>query len=648
MCGIAGFFSISAPKSTEEGRSTLLRMAAAIRTRGPDDQGAWFDPATGIGLGHRRLSILDLSPEGHQPKDSACGRYVIAFNGEIYNFREIRQTLEEKGHRFKGTSDTEVLLTACTEWGLEASLPRLNGMFAIALWDRKEQVLHLVRDRVGKKPVYYTLQNGTLAFGSELKALRPYPGLRFTIDRDSLRSYLHYGYVPAPHTIFAEVRQLPAGARVTFPTSALRSATLPEPVHYWRMDQALSRGLASPFQGTEAEAIAELDVLLRDAVKIRMESDVPLGAFLSGGIDSSIVVSMMQAQADRPVRTFTIGYGEKSHDESGFALEVARHLGTDHTELRAGPDDALKLVPRLPELYDEPFSDASMVPTFLVCQLARNHVTVTLSGDGGDEFFGGYPGHRWAVQIQKWRDRIPGPLRASAALALRAGGSNALAPLLESMGRPQLQGLMNKLADFAAQGDARRLHHTITSQWGIPSGIVLGASKPEGHPRGIALPAGAERLSLAEKLMYFDAVSYLTDDILVKVDRASMGVSMEARAPLLDYRVIEKAWTLPLSMKVRDDKGKRILRELLCKYVPRELIDRPKMGFGPPIAGWLQGSLRDWAETLLSEQRLRAEGYFDPALVRRKWELYRGGATNYQSLIWGILMFEAWKEHHQL
>ena len=645
MCGIAGYLR---PGGIDPRHATsiIAAMTDVIRHRGPDDSGTWVDGDAGVVLGHRRLSILDLSPTGHQPMSSASGRYVIVFNGEIYNFRELRGELAQLGHHFRGGSDTEVMLAAFSAWGVRRAVERFNGMFAFALWDRQDRVLHLGRDRAGEKPLYYGWLGGTLLFGSELKALRAHPQFRADIDRDALAVYLRLGYVPSPYTIFRGVSKLPPGTLLS--VGATSAAAPAEPLAYWSAREIVERGCADPFAGSPAEALDEFDALLRDAVKIRMEADVPLGAFLSGGIDSSAVVALMQAQSDRPVRTFTIGFVERSYNEAEHARAVARHLGTQHTELYVSPAEALALIPRLPTLYDEPFADPSMIPTFLVSELARRHVTVSLSGDGGDELFGGYGRYRVGRALWRGLEWIPGPVRrGAAALALPGAAPGSMSRLADALARPvtgtrSLRERLRQAADVLAVRSPAALYHYLMSYWKLPAAIVPGASEPpipQTDPtRWAAVPG------IAHQMMYLDLLTYLPDDILVKLDRASMGVSLEGRVPLLDHRVIEFAWRLPLRFKMRGGVGKWLLRQLVYRYVPRELVERPKMGFGVPISAWLRGPLRDWAEALLEEKRLGREGMLDPQPIRTKWTEHVAQRTRWDYDLWAVLMFQAWSE----
>jgi asparagine synthase (glutamine-hydrolysing) len=653
VCGIAGFVDFSKePRKREEMAGVVGRMTATLRHRGPDDEGVWVDEKAGIALGHRRLSIIDLSPEGHQPMHSACGRYVVVFNGEIYNYRQVRDEIEKDAREgrigWRGHSDTEVMLAAISRWGLEGALERFNGMFAFALWDRETRTLHLVRDRLGEKPLYYGRVGDRFLFGSELKALRAHPDGRFQIDRGALSLFLRHNYVPSPYSIYENVFKLPPGASLS--VARERPGDSRRPVSYWEGKKAVEEGIQSPFTGTEGEALARFESLLQDSVSMRMESDVPLGAFLSGGIDSSTVVALMQAQSGRPVRTFTVGFSEKGFDEARHARAVATHLGTDHTEVYVTPQEALAVIPSLPSLYDEPFADSSQIPTFLVAQVARRHVTVSLSGDGGDELFGGYNRYTWGRRIWRTIGWVPRRIRKTGASMLTAvapgtwdGLFEKMAPALPARVRHRTPGdKLHKLGGVLAAEDPATLYLHLVSHWKDPSQVVLGGFEP---PTAMSEPGDwAGGLDFTGRMMYLDMVTYLPDDILTKVDRASMGVGLEARVPFLDHRVVEFAWRLPRSMKIRDGRGKWLLRQILHRHVPAELVDRPKMGFGVPIEAWLRDPLRDWAESLLDEERLRREGFLNPEPIRLKWREHLSGRRNWQYYLWDVLMFQAWLE----
>jgi asparagine synthase (glutamine-hydrolysing) len=641
MCGIAGQWTRTGC-SDEELRRAVERMTATLVHRGPDDAGVWLDAASGMGLGFRRLSILDLTPSGHQPMESQDGRFVIAFNGEIYNFADLKIELARAGEVFRGSSDTEVILGAVSRWGAEAAIPRLWGMFAIALWDRAERRLLLARDRFGKKPLYYALHDRTVSFASELKALRAvWPGL--SVDRAAVASYLRFGYVPAPSTIYSGVRKLPPGTFATVDVSGTFSVR-----SYWDGRAVAEAGLSSRTgRPDEREAARELDRLLRDAVTRRMVADVPVGAFLSGGVDSSLVVALMQALAPRPVKTFTLGFTDPDFDEAPAARAVAAHLGTEHTEFYVSPTDARNVIPSLPGTYDEPFGDASQIPTALVASLARRDVTVALTGDGGDEVFGGYVRHVWADRIWRSAGWWPAGLRRAAGGILAVARPTAvdrlyamLEPGVPSGWRQVHAG--EKLAKLAAMlhadsGD--EAYERLVVAW-PEGGLVIGAGGGAACDAG-ELPASA---TFAERMMLQDQMRYLPDDILVKVDRATMAVSLEARAPLLDHRLVEWVWRLPIGFRCRDGVGKWLLRQVLADYVPAALFDRPKTGFGIPVGAWLRGPLRPWAEALLDEGRLAREGFLLPATIRRVWTEHLSGRRDHSVRLWVVLMFQAWLE----
>ncbi|KWE60214.1 asparagine synthetase B [Burkholderia ubonensis] len=650
MCGIDGFLN-SAAFDEETARATLARMTASLAHRGPDAQGTWLDAQAGIALGHRRLAIVDLSVHGRQPMASACGRFVLVFNGEIYNHQALRAELERTGRApaWRGHSDTEVLLAAIAAWGVEAALRRATGMFAIALWNRESRVLTLARDRIGEKPLYYGRIGDALVFASELKALRSFPGFDGAIDRDALCLYLRQSSVPAPYTIYRGIRKLPPGTFIQFE----HARDTPRARAYWTLEHAIEAGRAEPFEGTAQEAVGLLDGILRKAVAQQMEADVPLGAFLSGGVDSSAIVALMQAQSAAPVDTFTIGFHEAGYDEAGYAKAVARHLGTRHTELYVTADHALAVVPKLPSIYDEPFSDASQIPTFLVAELTRRHVKVSLSGDGGDELFGGYT--RYFLTPRLWRKlhRVPAAVRAriAAALhALRPDHADQLAAVAQSAWSgaearetpPRIGDRLHKLGHVMTADSRIGLYRLLMSAVHHPERIALAGQEPP-TPLDTASAWPAD-LTFAEQAMAIDTLTYLPTDILTKVDRAAMAVSLETRMPFLDHHVVEFAWRLPASLRLPDGQSKALLRRLLDAYVPAPLIDRPKQGFCAPIDHWLRGSLRDWAQALLHPARLREEGFFDAAAVERLWRQHQTGRMNWQHQLWTVLMFQAWLE----
>ncbi|OLP20289.1 asparagine synthase (glutamine-hydrolyzing) [Leptolyngbya sp. 'hensonii'] len=643
MCGITGFWDFSRSHPDEWLGNVTRQMAATLIHRGPDGSGLWTDAATGIALGHRRLAIVDLSPEGHQPMRSAHDRYVMVFNGEIYNFLDLRQQLKSLGHPFRGHSDTEVMLASFSQWGVEGSLQKFIGMFAFALWDRQEHQLYLGRDRLGEKPLYYGWIGHTFLFASELKALKAHPDWQGEIDRNALALFLRHNYIPAPYCIYQGMHKLLPGTLLTLssPSSAVA------PVSYWSVRDCVTTGLAHPFGGNDSEAITELDSLLRHAVSQQMVADVPLGAFLSGGIDSSTIVALMQAQSGQPVKTFTIGFREATYNEADHAKAVAQHLGCDHAELYVTPAESIGVIPKLPVLYDEPFADASQIPTFLVAQLARQQVTVSLSGDGGDEIFGGYAQYFWGDRIWRVIRRIPYPLRHLIARVLRALPPDRWNALFSALHLPSPYfspgDNVYRLAAALSTPEAIGLYLHLLSQWQDPATLVIGGMEPTTLYNSVTNWPKMGQVFPA--MMYADQMIELPDDILVKVDRATMGVSLEARAPLLDHRVIELAWKLPMAMKVRQNRGKWLLRQVLYRYVPPALIDRPKMGFSVPVGRWLrQGDLRDWAEAQLSEQRLHQEGFLCPQRVRQKWTEHLAGTYNWKSHLWNVLMFQAWLE----
>ena len=650
MCGIAGFWSPAAPGDATALCARAAAMAATLAHRGPDDAGAWADPGAGLAFGHQRLSIIDLSAAGHQPMVSASGRLVLSYNGEIYNYRALRDELAAAGHAFQGNSDTEVLLAAIEAWGIRRALERLNGMFAFALWDRPTRTLTLARDRLGQKPVYYGRAGGAFVFASELKALRRHPDFDPAIDEAALALYLRFAAVPAPWSIYRGVRKLEPGHLFELDIAALRGDDLPASTPYWSAVEVARDGLADPFEGPPDASVDVLDTLLRDAVRHCLEADVPLGAFLSGGIDSSTVVACMQAERTAPVRTFTIGFHEQAYDEAQWASRVARHLGTDHTELYVSTAEAQATIPRLAQIYDEPFADSSQIPTYLVSRLARERVTVTLSGDGGDELFGGYNRYQWGRSIGQVVANVPAALRRGGAALARAvpppGWDAAFAtvtPLLPRRFRYRDAGQkIHKLAELLAARDRTELYLFLLSQWHAPQAVLNCATEPATTVHDAARwPALG---GYVEDMMALDATGYLPNNILVKLDRASMAVSLESRVPLLDHRLFAFAWRLPPAVRFRDGRTKWPLRQVLRRYLPDALIERPKMGFGVPIGAWLRAGLRDWAEDLLAEHRLRDAGHFDVAAVRRTWREHLSGTRNWEHRLWAVLMFETWRD----
>ena len=645
MCGIAGFFDSSRHHGVDDCEEIARRMVSALAHRGPDDEGTWVDAEAGVALGHRRLAILDLSVEGHQPMHCAGGRYVLTFNGEIYNFQQLRRELEDGGHGFRGHSDTEVMLAAFCRWGFLPAVKRLVGMFAFALWDRAEGRLHLARDRVGEKPLYYGWAGDAFVFGSELKALRAHPRWRGGVDRKALELLVRHGYVPAPFCIYENTYKLPPGCALTLTLAHHRDRETATPAPYWPAHSMVETGVAQPFEGSEQEATDRLLALLQQSVAQQMVADVPVGAFLSGGIDSSLVVAMMQAQRRQPIKSFSIGFEQADFNEAPFAKTVARHLGTDHTELYVQSREAQQVIPELPCIYDEPFADASQIPTAVLCRLAREHVKVSLSGDGGDELFGGYNRYREAQRLWRVIARIPKPFRELARHLKRVSRAGLNMRVASEPVRHVLNRLWN-LSDVLSVSTDRALYHLLMSPNRDPRPWLRNTGAPE--IQHDALPAWERLPELLQRMMCLDLVSYLPDDILVKVDRAAMAVGLETRIPLLDHRIIEFAWSLPSSLKQRRNQGKWLLRQILHQYVPPALVDRPKRGFGAPIAEWLRGSLRGWAEDLLGATRLRQEGFFEPRVVREKWQEHLSKKRDWSAGLWHVLMFQAWLDQQKV
>jgi asparagine synthase (glutamine-hydrolysing) len=638
MCGITGFLD-QRPRPRAAPEATVAAMSAALTHRGPDDSGLWCDPEAGIALGHRRLSIIDLSPGGHQPMSSADGRYLITYNGEIYNYAEVAERLRQQGVPLRSRSDTEVLIEGFARWGIAETLALCEGMFALALWDRQRRCLTLARDRLGIKPLYWSRQDGLFLFASELKALHRHPDWRASIDRDAMAAFLRFGYVPGPLSIYRDTHKLAPGALLTIDPDGTV-----QPASYWRFADVAEEGLRSPRSGSDDERVAELERVLRRAVRNEMVSDVPLGAFLSGGVDSSLVVALMQAESSRPVRSFTIGFTGDGYDEAGHARRVAAHLGTDHTELYVEDSTAREVIPNLPTWYDEPFADSSQIPTQIVSRLARPHVTVALSGDGGDELFAGYTRYRWGRSLDALRERLPAALRRGLGSGLGAlpepmvRGALSLLPARRRPSMPEQK--MLKLAALLRENDSDAVYRSLVSLWPEPSRLVRGAEEPKGASEDIELTR--RFADPVERMMVRDALTYLPDDLLTKVDRASMSVALEVRVPLLNHRVVEAAWRLPLDLKLRRSTTKWALRQILYRHVPRALIERPKHGFSVPLAAWLRGPLRAWADDLLSAAGLRRGDWLEPEPIVARWREHRQGRRDWSQSLWAVLMLQTW------
>jgi len=645
MCGITGFWD---PRLREQ--DSLKPMIEAIRHRGPDDTGSWANREVGIHLGHTRLSIIDLTQAGHQPMKSHSGRFVLVYNGETYNYTELRDELEKSAGiiDWRGHSDTETLLAGFDHWGIQQTITKTIGMFAFALWDKETRLLTIGRDRLGEKPLYYGWQNGVFLFGSELSALRAHPLFQPEINRNSITLLMRHNCIPAPYSIYNGIKKLPAGCLLTIDPDNQDA----EPVMYWDAKTMIARSIDNPFGGSPEEAVSTLDNLLKDAVARQMISDVPLGAFLSGGVDSSTVAALMQASSDKPIRTFSMGFDVAEFNEAEHAKAVAKHLGTEHTELYVSSKAARDVIPRLPTMYSEPFSDSSQIPTFLVSQMAKEHVTVSLSGDGGDELFCGY--NRYVLSAQTWDrlSRLPVGLRSTMANFLTSISpdtwNKTLGPIQRfmpsSMAQQNIGEKLHKAAGVMPLNNMSEVYRHLVSHWQEPSKLVLGTNEPSTilTDSNSLLQNGSQ----VEQMMALDLLTYLPNDILCKVDRAAMSVALETRVPMLDHRVVEFAWQLPLDYKLRNGVGKWVLREVLYKYVPKSMIERPKMGFGIPIGDWLRGPLKEWAYDLLSPERLKREGFFDSEMVQEKWQQHMSGKFNWQYHLWDILMFQSWLEEN--
>lgn len=627
MCGIAGILSRKGQYTQELLESTVKKMTFMLSHRGPDDSGTWLDENAGLAFGHRRLSIIDRSKKGRQPMISSNNRYVICYNGEVYNFPDLRLELEDCGNKFISWTDTEVVLTAIVQWGLKPAIRRFNGMFAFAIWDRAERKLHLIRDRLGIKPLYYGWVVNGWAFSSELKALTAIPGFCNQVDRDSLAMFMRHNYIPTPHSIYRNIFKLPPGCMITLRQGQTTSEV--SPVVYWNLREIAQEGISKPFDSSLSEAIESLESLIESSTQLRMISDVPIGVFLSGGIDSSLITAFFQRHSTRPIKTFTVGFEDRVYNEADYALQVSKHLGTEHNELYIKQEDALDIIPQLPTLYDEPFADSSQIPTFFVCKLAKMNVTVSLSGDGGDELFCGY--NRYPRNLKLWNQiqLIPASMR------------KMLFTILEFL--PQSThsgGKLARLKQIINTSDSLEFYHAMISTWQKVDSLVIGSNKV------VFVSGDCEKKfnNLQNAMMVKDMMSYLPDDILVKVDRASMSNSLEVRVPLLDHRIVEFVWKLPLDWKWRDNVSKWIIRKILYKYVPRKLVERPKKGFSVPLNYWLRGPLRYWAEELLSSHRIKNDGFFDVKEIRRMWHQHLSGKHDRASYLWSVLMFQAWLE----
>ncbi|MFA0087034.1 asparagine synthase (glutamine-hydrolyzing) [Vibrio sp. 10N.261.51.F12] len=637
MCGFTGFISYSSTK-IDFLDATIINMNNILYNRGPDSDGIWSDSNIGIALGHRRLAIQDLSPAGHQPMMSNSERYVMVFNGEVYNHLDLRAELP--GTQWRGHSDTETILACIDSWGFKQTLEKLTGMFAIALWDKQTNKLSLARDRLGEKPLYYAVHNDTLIFGSELKALKQHPNFKSDIDRNVLALYMRHNCIPAPYSIYKDTFKLMPGSFVCIDSSL----NIVEDV-YWSATNVINNNARNRFEGSPQEAVEQLDKVLTKAITRQVLADVPLGAFLSGGIDSTSIVALMQANTNSKVKTFTMGFESKDYNEAEHAKVVANHLGTEHTELYVTPKDAMDVIPDLHHYYDEPFADSSQIPTFLVSKLAKSKVTVALSGDGGDELFAGYNRHQLSSNVWPKVSKLPYSLRRGLSAALHCYSPRQLDKLnaiLPSHRKMRLLGdKLHKAANVIGAKDDMSLYLGLVSQWKSPSDVVLGGQEPDTIITSNNL---SSNLGTTHKMMALDMMTYMPDDILTKVDRAAMAVSLETRVPMLDHSVVEFAWSLPLNIKLKDGITKWPLRELLYKYVPKELIERPKMGFGIPLDNWLRGPLKDWAEELLNPIRLQREGYFNEKLVTKTWHQHLSGNSTFTQELWCVLMFQQWLE----
>ena len=640
MCGIAGLFDLKTKTSTDEMHALVKRMTDSIMHRGPDGDGLWVNAENGIGLGHRRLSIIDLSKAGHQPMHSDCGRYVLTYNGEIYNGNELRQKLKALGRIFTGHSDTEVIVNAFAEWGVKETILKLVGMFAIATWDKSEKTFYLVRDRVGIKPIYWGIVNGgQLIFGSELRALLGSGLCSKSISKSAIASYLRFAYVPSPHSVYEDIYKLDPGCILT-----IKAGTSPVIDRYWDAASVAQIGKSNLVNASVAEIAVQLENLLKVAVKSQMAADVPLGAFLSGGIDSSLVVALMQEQSKRPVQTYCIGFDVPEFNEAEHAKAVAQHLGTAHTELYITSDKALDIIPKLGAMYDEPFGDSSQIPTYLLCELSKKNVTVALSGDGGDELFAGYNRYSWGAKLDRFSNQVPYPLRKMLSYLLQAPSSNLWDKVLSPLSGRYLPNMISdkiqKVAPLLGMNDTNEMYKKLVTHL---ENIIPGIQEKELESWSRA--AAVTNLSFVEQMQLLDILTYMSDDILTKVDRASMATSLEVRVPFLDHRIIEYSWQIPEDLKIRNGQSKYQLRKILNGNLPKELIERPKSGFAVPIASWLRGPLKEWSYELLSRSFLYEELGLDRTMLFKKWEEHQSGHRNWQHQIWTVLMLASWHEN---
>jgi len=643
VCGLTGFWNQN--DSSIKYKELLERaqtMAATINWRGPDSRGEWADEKTGISIAHRRLAVVDLTSAGHQPMVSASGRYVIAYNGEVYNSTEIRNDLKGRHISWRGHSDTETILEACGILGVSETVKKCIGMFAFAIWDRQERELWLVRDRLGIKPLYYGFNNGIFFFGSQIKTFLQHPAFRPEMNLFAVQEYLRFGYIPAPLSIWKDISKLTQGSWIK-----LSAGGTVDTGTYWDLETAVRKGMENRFTGTPEEAADELEMLLKDAVKCRMIADVPLGAFLSGGIDSSLVCALMQSQSSKPIKTFSIGFAEQGYNEAQYAKAVASHLGTEHHELYVSSAQAQAVIPVIPVWYDEPFADSSQIPTVLVSRLARQHVTVALSGDGGDELFAGYGRYTATEHAATFLKHIPFPMRSIAANCIRSVSPekwHALASIFpEKSGLSKIVTRAWMYAEILLKQNFKDLYCHLVSHWQNPFPLVMGANGDNETKWNSKF--NSQFLARREWMQYIDTITYLPDDILTKTDRASMSCSLELRVPIIDHRAVELSWRFPSKWKTDNGVTKRPLRHILYKYIPEKLIERPKMGFGIPLSTWLRTDLREWAEDLLNTKKMNEDGIFQPKQIRNRWIDHLSGNGDWDYPLWIILMFQAWKKN---